>query len=89
MKNELTRNELLNFVTEKDICALENENCEFTNRVTEGTSYHGFTEFNAYLETNDFLISVYYYQPSEDVIGCEDLSNLEFTPAFYTYESYN
>jgi len=43
----ITREEAIKEVGEEVIKKIESESVEFTNRVTDGTPYNGYTEFSA------------------------------------------
>jgi len=45
----------------------EHDNCDFTNRVTDGTEWDGYTEFVGRSGENEKgeRVEVYYYQPNE------------------------
>lgn len=63
----------------------ESDNCDFTNRVTNGTEWDGFCEFAGYSEANEEgeRVVAYYYQKNEDVDATEDLGSLTWTIDHY------
>ena len=76
----LSREEACALLGERLIKEVESLNCDYTNRVTDGTEWHGFTEFMSSLElgNNNYHINAYYYQENEDVENTEDLGSLKW-----------
>lgn len=63
----MTREEAIKAVGLELVEQAERDNCDFTNRVTDGTEWQGFTEFSACSNYNENMdrVVVYYYQPNE------------------------
>ena len=63
----MTRAEAIERAGLKYVEQAEKDNCDFTNRVTEGTEWQGYTEFSAAsdLNENKERVVVYYYQSNE------------------------
>lgn len=80
-KGNLSRDEAVKIVGEKAVAAVENENCDFTNRVqTDGDTG---VEFSASVVCEDqdgdrVTLVAYYYQEEEDLEGVEDLGGLDW-----------
>lgn len=76
----MSREEAVALLGEHLIKEVESLNCDYTNRVTDGTEWNGFTEFMSSLElgNNNYHINAYYYQKNEDVENTEDLSSLKW-----------
>ena len=76
----MSREEACALLGERLIKEVESLNCDYTNRVTDGTEWHGFTEFMSSLElgNNNYHINAYYYQKNEDVENTEDLGSLKW-----------
>ena len=76
----MSREEAVVLLGEHLIKEVESLNCDFTNRVTDGTEWNGFTEFMSSLKlgNNNYHINAYYYQKNEDVENTEDLSSLKW-----------
>ena len=76
----LSREEAISLLGEKLIKKVEAVNADYTNRVTDGTEWNGFTEFMSSLElgNNNYHINAYYYQKNEDVENTEYLGNLKW-----------
>ncbi len=80
----LTRNEVIKMIGEAPVIRVENENCDYTNRVMDTDEY---VEFSA---TIDFInkdkenctLAAYYYQLDEDVENNE-LDQLEWKVDHY------
>lgn len=75
-----TRNEAVEIAGEKFVREAEKDNCEFTNRVTNGTEWHGFDEFvgiSSEMENGEY-VRAYYYQPVELTSNCMDLGSLDW-----------
>ena len=64
----------------------EEVNCEFTNRVTDGTEWMGYVEFSASAENETHRVTVYYYIDEEDMEGVEDLGDLGWEIEGYEVE---
>ena len=76
----LSREEAVALLGERLISDVESLHCDYTNRVTDGTEWQGFTEFMSSLElgNNNYHINAYYYQKNEDVEKTEDLGSLKW-----------
>ena len=63
----MTREEAIKAVGLKLVEQVERMNCDYTNRVTDGTEWDGYTEFSAVSDYNDNMdrVVAYYYQPNE------------------------
>lgn len=76
---KMTREEAISYAGIDAVKAVEAAECDFTNRVTEGTEWQDWDEFAASVdlhnEDNEHLIA-YYYQKKEDVSATDDLSSL-------------
>ena len=77
-KLEMTKSEAIKIAGAELIDAVEEVNCDFTNRLTDGTEWAGYTEFSASVENDTHIVIAYYYQESDDLDGVEDLSNLSW-----------
>jgi len=68
-KGNLTREEVVGLVGEAAVAAVDNENCDFTNRVGYNGSCQGDdeVEFSASVSTEDGVLIAYYYQDAESV----------------------
>lgn len=77
----MERNELVNRFGEEIVNKLDNEGCDFTNRVLpEGNEY---TEFTANVKTQNedgipVTLTAYYYQKTADVDAVENLDELNW-----------
>jgi hypothetical protein len=66
---------------------VEAANVDFTGRITDGTPYIGWTEFAASVQykseltDDDATLTMYVYIDSDDLVGCEDLSDLNWDAA--------
>jgi len=69
--NTMTRNEAIKAAGIKAVEAVEDKNCDFTNSVTDGTEWTGFTQFSASvdLDDNDIgdTLAMYYYIDDDDL----------------------
>lgn len=79
----MTRDEAIALVGLEAVESVEGENCDFTNRVTNGTEWDGFCEFSASVRLHDDpndreQLIAYYYQKNEDVDATEDLGSLNW-----------
>lgn len=81
----MTREEAIKAVGLDLVIEAENKNCDYTNRVTDGTEWAGFTEFSAISSGNqdDQKVACYYYQKNEDVKYNEDLGALTWVVDHY------
>lgn len=82
--DNMTREEAVAVVGEQSVCEVERENCDFTNGVRDD----GLTEFAASVKATDrdgesVTLRAMYYQPSDDVDGVEDLSDLKWVVDHY------
>jgi hypothetical protein len=67
--------------------AVEAMNCEYTNRVTNGTEWHGYDEFSATYDIDDYAtLTAYYFVASDDLKDVEDLSDINWKIEYYIYE---
>ena len=81
----MTREEAIKAVGLELVEGAERDNCDYTNRVTDGTEWDGYTEFSASSRYNEDMQRgvVYYYQPN-DVLekmmedGDTDLGDLDW-----------
>lgn len=74
----MTREQAIERVGIELVEAVEKENCDFTNRITNGTEWQGYCEFSASLKNDLGTVVVYYYQKEEDVDATEDLGSLDW-----------
>lgn len=73
----MTREEAIKAVGQEAVEKVERENCDFTNRLTDGTEWMGWTEFAAWIDIDDERkLGAFYYQKKEDVDAVEDLGDL-------------
>ena len=82
----LTKKEAIEIAGTELVEAVEEVNCDFTNRVTDGTEWAGCTEFSATLENETHKVTAYYFQDSDDLDGVEDLSDLSWEINHYEVE---
>ncbi|HBG07680.1 MAG: hypothetical protein A2075_09150 [Geobacteraceae bacterium GWC2_58_44] len=81
-KGNLTREQAVAVVGEAAVAKVEADNCDYTSRVqTDGDTG---VEFSASVKCtdkdgDDCVLVAYYYQEPEDLDGCEDLGNLDWT----------
>lgn len=63
----MTREEAIKAVGLELVEEAERDNCDFTNRVTDGTEWDGYTEFVGRSGENEDgeRVEAYYYQPNE------------------------
>jgi hypothetical protein len=86
-KMNVSREEAIAIVGVDAVKEVETENVDFTNRLTDGTPYNGWTEFAASVQciselTDDgAVLTMYVYIDSNDLVDCEDLSNLDWDAA--------
>jgi hypothetical protein len=88
-KGKLTREQAIEIAGIEVVEKLDNENCDFTNRVqcdgdtaVEFSASVHYTDPEFVGENNTTLIA-YYYQEEEDLDGIEDLSDLGWEIAGY------
>ena len=64
---DMTREEANKAVGLELVEDAERDNCDFTNRVTDGTEWQGYTEFVGRSGENEKgeRVEAYYYQPNE------------------------
>ncbi len=85
-KGNLTRKAAVAMVGAAAVAKVENENCDYTNRVqTDGDTA---VEFSASVKCKDqngvdCVLVAYYYQDVDDLDGLEDLSGLDWEIAGY------
>ena len=84
--DKLTREQAIELVGLAAVEAVERMDCECTSRVTAGTDWEGYDEWEAtlYLDGEFSYISAVYFQRSEDTCVNEDgeypdLSSLDWT----------
>jgi hypothetical protein len=63
----MTREEAIKAVGLELVEEAERDNCDYTNRVTEGTEWQGYSEFAGFSSRNENgdMVVAYYYQPNE------------------------
>ena len=63
----MTREEAIKAVGLELVEEAEHDNCEFTSRVTDGTEWQGYSEFQGCSSRNENgdMVIAYYYQPNE------------------------
>lgn len=84
-KGNLTREQAVAIVGEAAVASVENENCDFTNRVGYNGSIRGDdeVEFKASASAedkdgNEVSIVAYYYQDADDVDASDGLDSLNW-----------
>lgn len=87
--DKMTREDAIQYAGIEAVKAVESENCDFTNRVTDGTEWDGWCEFSASVrlsnDPNDReSLIAYYYQKNEDVDAVEDMGDLTWTIDHYS-----
>lgn len=74
---KMTRDEAVKLCGLEAVERIEKENCDFTNRVTNGTEWNGYCEFIASINLEDGrILESYYYQEEKEVDQVEDLGYL-------------
>jgi len=85
----ITREEAIKKVGEEVIKKIESESVEFTNRVTDGTPYNGYTEFSASVDLAhddwDTLI-MYVFVDNKVVENCDQLDEIDWVGAIKSAE---
>ena len=84
----MTRQEAIEMFGIQIVEQAESDNCDFTNRVTDGTGWQGYTEFvgkSSDCNADGDYCYAYYYQKSEDVDSVEDLGILDWEIDHYDY----
>jgi hypothetical protein len=80
----MTRSEAIKVVGQKAVEAVDGLNCDFTNRVTNGTEWDGYCEFAASIDLEDgSSLIAYYYQDEKEVDRVEDLGSLTWEVDHY------
>lgn len=85
-KGNLTREQAISAVGTAAVDKVDRENCDFTNRLqTDGDDR---VEFSASVFCEDVdgyecSLRAYYYQDADDLVGVEDLSDLEWDISGY------
>jgi hypothetical protein len=82
----VSREEAIAIVGVDAVKEVEAANVDFTNRVTDGTPYNGWTEFASAVAATDkqgepCTLTMYVYIDSDHLVDCEDLSNLDWDAA--------
>ena len=77
----ITKEAAISIVGNTAVEAAANGNCDFTNRVTDGTAWHGYTEFSASVDATDkdgnsVVCIAYWFQESSAVDQAESLDSL-------------
>lgn len=77
---EMTREQVVERMGLEMVESAESDNCDFTNRVMNGTAWDGWTEFAGYSKANEEgeRVVAYYYQKNEDLDATEDLGSLDW-----------
>lgn len=87
MKNEYTRDEMVEMFGAGNIDKLERENCDFTNRVMESGD---LVEFASSIEiegkSDEYLLTAYYYQTQSALDWIDDLDDLGWEVCHFSYE---
>ena len=83
----ISRAELTKAVGEESVKNLESQHVYFTNRVTDGTHYQGYTEFAADLDLgDDTAIKMYVFVDSNLVDVVEVLDQIDWDTAIENAE---
>ena len=81
----ITKEAAISIVGNAVVAAVIGGNCDFTNRVTDGTSWHGYTEFSASVDAYDqdgdssVTLIAYWFQDSSTVEQAESLDSLNWS----------
>jgi len=87
-KGTMTRDEAIKVAGIETVEAVDATDCDYTNRVLDGTCCAGDVEFSAdvqFIDDDGWTrnLIAYYYQDDDDVRGCEDLSDLDWAISGY------
>ncbi len=87
----ITRQEAINEAGIKAVEIIENDNLDFSNRVTDGTKDHGNTEFSVstnFIDSNgeECQLFMYCFINSDDVQAVESLDLLDWETAIKNAE---
>ena len=89
-RDNLTRDEAVALVGEDAVDRVENEDCDYTGRVSADLDCNNATEFSASVvipateDREKRTLTVYYYQDRGRADETEDLGDLDWVPGHYT-----